>query len=386
MNDSIVRRPAPAQIQRLPGAVATFLLLANPAIAGIHTWDVREVFSNADGTIQFVELLDVGTTGGETGVGNGSITTNLGTISWSNGAVAPPTNGRSYLVATPAFAALPDAPTPDVVVDPADVPIFDPNGDTVSFGSFDSMSFGPVPTDGIDSLDDVSGIGPNTPTNYSGVSGSVDASGGVGTLDDFQDGTTQGWVASLGLGVPPVPPAAIADAGPTGAGDFALRITATGAPLGAGGKLVVNNVDARWTGDYPTSGVGGVALEVNNSNAFPLKIRLGIAEPQGTAVGGRWVTQGITVPAVSGWVGLEFSLAPEHLLPGDAVASDVDATLANVGSLRILHSETASFTGGAIAAQLDIDNVEALPEPTLATAIGVASMLFAGLADRRRRR
>jgi hypothetical protein len=153
------------------------LLLGSPAFAGIHTWDVAEVFSNADGTIQFVELVDAGTTGGEVNVGNASITSSLGTISWSNGAVAPPTNGRRYLIATPAFAALPGAPTPDVVVAPANVPIFNQAGDTVSFGAIDSMTFGAVPTNGTDSLDDTTGVGPNSPENYAGATASVNAGG-----------------------------------------------------------------------------------------------------------------------------------------------------------------------------------------------------------------
>lgn len=150
-------------------------LAASPAFAGIHTWDVAEVFSNADGTIQFVELVDNGTTGGEINVGNGSITSSLGTISWSNGAVTGPTNGRRYLIATPAFAALPGAPTPDVVVPPANVPMFDIAGDTVSFGSVDSMTFPAVPTDGLQSIDDATGVGQNSPENYAGQTGSVNA-------------------------------------------------------------------------------------------------------------------------------------------------------------------------------------------------------------------
>lgn len=161
---------------RLVALGALLCLAAAPAAAGIHTWDVREVFSNADGTVQFVELFDAGAGGNEVNVGNGSLTTSLGSFSWSNGPVAPPTNGRRYLIATPAFAALPGAPTPDVIVAPANVPIFENTGDTVSFGSFDSMTFGAVPTNGTDSLDDVAGVGANSPTNYAGVTGSVDAS------------------------------------------------------------------------------------------------------------------------------------------------------------------------------------------------------------------
>lgn len=156
---------------------AIVLLAASTASAGIHTWDVREVFSNHDGTIQYVELFDAGTSGNETGVGNGTLTSSLNSFSWANGPVAPPTNGKSYLIATAAFAALPGAPTPDVIIPPTDVPFFNPAGDTISFGAIDSLVFGAIPTNGTDSFDEISGVGPNTPKNYAGVQGNVSAGG-----------------------------------------------------------------------------------------------------------------------------------------------------------------------------------------------------------------
>jgi hypothetical protein len=39
------------------------------------------------------------------------------------------------------------------------------------------MTFGPVPTNGTDSIDDTTGVGPNSPENYAGATGSVDAGG-----------------------------------------------------------------------------------------------------------------------------------------------------------------------------------------------------------------
>lgn len=156
---------------------AAALLAASTASAGIHTWDVREVFSNHDGTIQYVELFDAGAGGTETGVGNGTLTSSLNTFSWTNGPVAPPTNGKSYLIATAAFAALPGAPTPDVIIPATDVPFFDPAGDTISFGAIDSLVFGAVPTNGTDSFDEIAGVGANTPKNYAGVQGNVSAGG-----------------------------------------------------------------------------------------------------------------------------------------------------------------------------------------------------------------
>ena len=206
----------------------------------------------------------------------------------------------------------------------------------------------------------------------------------VGTFDEFQDGTTQGWVAALAGANPPFPPTAVANAGPTGAGDFALRLTSTGSGL-AGSKLVVNNVDLRWKGDYPAAGVVSIMLDVNNLNAFPLTLRLGFAEPPPLSVGGLWVTSGRVVPATSGWQTLDFSIAPEDLLPGDEFASDVDVTLANVGVIRLLHSVAVMYRGEAIAAQLDVDNLEAVPEPSLWLGLLAGGLLLRRMGVERRR-
>ena len=162
-----------SQIRLFFITLVTVLLPGSNAFAGIHTWDVVEVFSNADETVQYIELLDRGTGGNERGVGNGSFTSGSTSYSWSNGSVAAPTNGRRYLIATPAFAALPGAPTPDVVVPLANVPMFDSAGDTVSFAGVDSFVFGAIPTNGTDAFDDTVGIIANSPTNYAGVTGSV---------------------------------------------------------------------------------------------------------------------------------------------------------------------------------------------------------------------
>ena len=160
------------QLRTVLVAAATIFYAAG-ATAGIHTWDVVEVFSNANGTIQYVELFDFGLTGTEINVGNSSLSSNLHSFSWTNGTVDEPTNGRSYLIATAGFAALPGAPVPDVIIPADKVPFFSKAGDTVTFGNGDALTFGPVPINGSDSLDEGSGEGPNTPKNYDNVEGNV---------------------------------------------------------------------------------------------------------------------------------------------------------------------------------------------------------------------
>jgi hypothetical protein len=197
----------------------------------------------------------------------------------------------------------------------------------------------------------------------------------VGQLDDFQDGTTQGWVDALGGAISPVPPVVVADSGPGGAGDFALQLTSTGAVIGAGSKLVVNNVEPRWQGDYLAAGVDGVMIDVRNPGPTDLLLRVAIDGPAVGASGGRWVSPAVPIPAQSGWQTATFSLAPEDLRPGDFAATDAATTLSNVAVLRLLHATSPAWVGDSIAAQLWIDGVEALPEPAAGAAL-LAGVLF----------
>ena len=57
---------------RLVSKIALVVSLSSTApavLAGAHTWDVWEVFSNADGTVQFVEIRETGGGAFETGIG-----------------------------------------------------------------------------------------------------------------------------------------------------------------------------------------------------------------------------------------------------------------------------------------------------------------------------
>jgi hypothetical protein len=164
---------------RVMAISAAALLLATSATAGNHTWDVVEVFSNFDGTIQFIELYDAGTIapGNEIGIGNGSLSSDLLFHSWSNGPVAAPTLGKRYLVATQGYADLAflqGAPAPDVILPGLVVPFFTASGDTITYSNGDSLPFlAGVPTNGTESFDEVAGVATNSPENYAGATGSI---------------------------------------------------------------------------------------------------------------------------------------------------------------------------------------------------------------------
>ncbi|MCH8242986.1 MAG: hypothetical protein IH897_10305 [Planctomycetes bacterium] len=111
--------------------------------ATFHTFDIEEVFSNRDGAVQFIELLE--TEGAE---GNFHFAGNLVTTNAYNYPVDLPatsTANLSVLIATASFAALPGAVTPDYIVPER---FFETTGDTISIldvatkATVDTFTFG----------------------------------------------------------------------------------------------------------------------------------------------------------------------------------------------------------------------------------------------------
>src|SRR5262245_58551172 len=134
--------------------LALVAVLANLAVPGclhaaFHLWQVREVFTNASGTVQFVEMFD--NSSGENAVGGKTlravadgVTKNF--VFPGNIPAAKPTAGRSLLIATSGFGSLPGGVTPDYVIQDGGVtvPFFNPNAANISItflGSGSSMTF-----------------------------------------------------------------------------------------------------------------------------------------------------------------------------------------------------------------------------------------------------
>jgi hypothetical protein len=194
-----------------------------------------------------------------------------------------------------------------------------------------------------------------------------------GQVDDFESGTTAGWGGA--------PTTNVADAGPGGAGDHALRIAATG------GRVVAVNT-AQWTGDYTAAGVTKLLLDVRNENAFPLELRIGFAQGVlGSGGAGDTYVSALPVSVASDgqWHQIALSLAPDAFIPHTANSNptpDAAAALANVSHFRLLHNPAANFLGANGPATFFVDNIRAVPEPaTLALAAGGL-----GLLEIRRRR
>ena len=159
-------------------AAAGVLAPASFALAGAHTWDIVEVFSTPDGLIQFIELHERNNSNNEFNLGGLHVRAMpTGGDFTFPGNVSMPANKR-ILLATQAFADLPNAPTPDHII-PAN--FFNPNGgDTFTYHVYDMwvVSAGQIPLDCENSWNRGS---PNfsaapTPTNFAGQgpSGPID--------------------------------------------------------------------------------------------------------------------------------------------------------------------------------------------------------------------
>jgi len=163
--------------------VGAFLLSSStPAMAGQHTWDVNEIFSNPDGTIQFVELVEVNGTPNETNLGANTLSSDTQSFTIGGGLLTPPTSFKHFLIATQAFADLPGAPVPDAIIPLGSIPFASTTGDTVDYGINDSLNYASLPIDGKKSLNRDLSTSQNSPTNYDGVTGSVNASPNIPAL------------------------------------------------------------------------------------------------------------------------------------------------------------------------------------------------------------
>jgi len=211
----------------------------------------------------------------------------------------------------------------------------------------------------------------------------------IGQVDDFEDGTTQGWqINSLGQGAPPlaVLPTNEITGGPAGANDNFLKLNSTGGS-GSGSRLVVNNLFAQWSGNYAALGLTAIAMDLQNLGATDLAIRLMLENPDGGPPTDVAITDAFALPSGGGWTHVQYDLSPGALT---AVLGDVNALLANVTGLRIYHSATVDFPGAPLSAALGVDNITALggqePVPEPATVLFVAGGLAAAIVRRSRMR
>jgi serralysin len=158
------------------------LLGASSAHATFHEWKIDQVYSNASGSVQYIEfqqpsfIVDDERFLTEASLSDSALGHNY---AFPTNLPSAPVANQHFLVATPGYAALPGVPAADYVLPSND--FFSTAGDTITYaGGIDSLTFaaGQLPTDGTNSLHRAWGStlltsGPNSATNFAGQSGSV---------------------------------------------------------------------------------------------------------------------------------------------------------------------------------------------------------------------
>jgi serralysin len=162
---------------RLAGLLVCLAAWPNAAHANFHLWLVNEVFSNADGTVQFVEF-DTGTdfqnlvgTHAAEFLQNGAV---IASAPFGMDLATTLTAGHSLLIATPDFQAAAGI-EPDFLMPASSIPVASVDGVRMSLAPLTEFDFtaGTLPLDGVHSLNRDSGVAVATPTNFAGEVGTL---------------------------------------------------------------------------------------------------------------------------------------------------------------------------------------------------------------------
>ena len=162
--------------------IVLLMAVAGSAHANFHLWRVTEIYSNADGSVQFIELTALSS--GQQFLAGHTITSTQGTLTRSityptnlPGDTATTTGGggyyggddmttyKSFLIGTQGLAAL-NVITPDYIVPNGF--LFTSNG-RVNFADVEIVSYASLPTTGGLSIDRSGATAMNSPINFAGV-------------------------------------------------------------------------------------------------------------------------------------------------------------------------------------------------------------------------
>lgn len=156
--------------------------------ASFHLFQINEIYSNADGTVQFIELSAGLGAAGQNFLAGNTLTSGSGanqkTFVFGANLPSSATGGKTVLIATQGFAAL-GLVTPDYIV---------PNGflaqpaGSINYSNVDTVSYAQLPADGTTSINRNGVAQTNSPKNFAGQ---------TATLAAVANGVTEFYNATL---------------------------------------------------------------------------------------------------------------------------------------------------------------------------------------------
>ncbi|MDQ6619393.1 MAG: hypothetical protein M3Z31_06810 [Pseudomonadota bacterium] len=178
-------------------SAAALLLVSSLACASFHLFQIEEMYSNADGTVQYVVLHEFTGSNGENLLGgqrlsstdHGGITKS---ITFPANLPSSATANRRVLIATAGFAALGVA-TPDYTIPARFLPV---DGGTLNYANVDQVSFASLPTDGMNAAYRGNTVGGNVARNFAGTAASAPATA-VGAVEFYNAALNHYFISAL---------------------------------------------------------------------------------------------------------------------------------------------------------------------------------------------
>lgn len=156
---------------KILGAGLASLVLVGSAPAAFHLWNIRELYTNASGTVQFIEFFT--SAGNQQFVGGQqiSVTNGVSTNMFTIPADLPgDSTNHAFIIGTAGLQAA-GGPVPDFIIPNS---FLFAGGGTISFFGSNSGAYTALPTNGTQSYSFPSGtLATNSPQNFSGATGVV---------------------------------------------------------------------------------------------------------------------------------------------------------------------------------------------------------------------
>jgi hypothetical protein len=175
---------------------ASAALVAPLAGASFHLFQIDSMYSNADGTVQYVVLHEFTGSNGENFLSGHQFTAQHGgvvkTFTFDHNLPSGQTANRYALMATQGFAAL-GIVTPDYVIPNAFLPT---DGGTLNYAGVDQVTYASLPTDGATGLSRSGQQMPNLARNFGGQSAAVPVMP-VGAVEYYNAGLDHYFISAL---------------------------------------------------------------------------------------------------------------------------------------------------------------------------------------------
>ncbi len=146
-----------------------------------------------------------------------------------------------------------------------------------------------------------------------------------------------------------------------------------------------SSIARNGSADYIAQGVTAIEIDLNNFSKVDLNIRLGFRESTDPGASG-YLSTAFSLSAGSGWQHAVFLINPGSMI---AVGSPADFNTffaGNFGEMRIINEAgTSNLNGDQVTAEMGIDNIHAVPEPSavLLSMLGALSFVVCRRNKRR---